>query len=120
MDEYYGGGFTGNSLLLITKRHMNLSTRDEEILISQSYAEFRSVATNGERSILLAVARVRNSVIRNSNPAEVQAGKRQVISMGFLFPQCAHILRQTAAWAKISERERKRMERELLALPEIV
>lgn len=93
---------------------------EEEISISRQYAEFCSVATKSEQSILIALARVRNSIIRNSDvakpPDQLERQARNLEAISLLFPQYAHILRQTAAWKKISQPERDRIERELLTL----
>lgn len=96
---------------------MELSTHDEEILITQTYAEFSSFATKGEHSILVAVGRIRNSLIRQAGSVEAEDRSAKLTSRTALFPQYANILRQTEAWQKISAPEKARMEQELLTLP---
>ena len=101
---------------------MDLSNDEEATIISRTHAEYSSVATNGEKSILIALARVRSSILRNAGLSKTgpkPAGEAKKFgAIGLLFPEYAHILRQTIAWGKISEHERGRMERELLTLPE--
>jgi hypothetical protein len=97
------------------------SSDEEEKTICRVYAEFGALATKGEQSILTAVARIRSSIIRNGGTAKTRSGTNDPTGNGgtssLLFPQCANVLRQTAAWQKISKLERDRIERDLLTLP---